>query len=58
MKVELQQLTIDVLKYTQKFLTKKNALRIEPKQTFRMPTKKEMGKHQKLISKQRNRYGY
>lgn len=52
MKVELQQLTLDVLKYTRKFLTKKNALRIEPKQTFRMPTKKEMGKHQKLISKQ------
>lgn len=57
MKIELQQLKIDIMKFCLKFLTKQNALRIEHKSPFRKPTHKEERKHHRLVEKQRRRLG-
>ena len=56
MKIELQQLQINILKTVLSLLTKKTALSIVNTKTFRSPTKKESLKHQSLITKQRKRY--
>ncbi len=56
MKIELQQLKRDVLRFMLSFLTKNGALRIENTTNFRKPTHWEERKHHKLIAKQRRKF--
>jgi hypothetical protein len=56
MKVELQQLKIDILRFLFSYFTKDNALCIERENPFRRPTHKEERKHHHLIEKQRKRF--
>jgi len=51
MRIDRERMILDAMKVCQKMLA--NAMKIERKNPIRNPTKKELAKHPKLLSKQR-----
>ena len=53
MRIDRERMILEAMQIARSILTKSNVKRIERKNPFRVPTKKELDKHPKLICKQR-----
>ena len=53
MRIDREKMILEAMQIARSILTKSNVKRIERKNPFRAPTKKELAKHPKLIEKQR-----
>ena len=53
MRIDKERMIIETLQVIKRMLTRSQVTKMERKNPFRQPTKKELDKHPKLIRKQR-----
>lgn len=55
MRIDRERMIIDALRVVRSVLMKNKAQRMQRQNPFRLPTKKELDKHPKLMAKQRRK---